>query len=518
MVMGLKNTLRRFLANYLEPAYTTTGWGERSRRWRGSPLGPNAALDQGLVTLRNQSRDSVRKNPLAYAALERIRSNVVGTGIKPQLTDSALMGLWNKWTDEAAADGQLDFYGLQSQVMDGVVTAGEVFVRKRIRFLSDGLSVPLQIEVLEGEFVPMWMNQTLANGNTIRQGIEFDAKVRSRRVAYYMHSMHPNDPGAIAVDNTPKRVDAREVCHVYLPTRPGQVRGEPWMARVLDRLIDVEEYDKAELVRKKVSAMFTAFLRRNLPADMTIDDLEQIWGDKNADINGAMGQVTLAPGLVQTLLPGEDVVFAEPKDVGSQYETFLRQQHRAIAAGMGILYEQLTGDYSQMNDRTWRAAVNEFRRRCEMWQHHLIVFQFCRPVFDQWFDLAVLSGAATAPAEGERPTVKWMPPAWPYINPVQDVQAMRELVRGGFSTRSEQVSLRGYDSAQIDDEQSEDNKRADKLGLVYDSDARVAVSKGASPNSTGTEDPSVDPNKVDPEGDDQEKDDAELGRKQAPKK
>src|SRR3970282_2854989 len=75
------------------------------------------------------------------------------------------------------------------------------------------------------------------------------------------------------------------------------------------------------------------------------------------------------------------------------YEPFMGGQLRSIAAGMGITYEQLTGDLTGVNYSSIRAGLLEFRRRCEQFQHQVIVFQMCRPIWQTWLDAASLSGA-----------------------------------------------------------------------------------------------------------------------------
>jgi capsid protein len=46
---------------------------------------------------------------------------------------------------------------------------------------------------------------------------------------------------------------------------PGQIRGEPWLARALVKLNELDQYDDAELVRKKTAAMFAGFITRLNP-------------------------------------------------------------------------------------------------------------------------------------------------------------------------------------------------------------------------------------------------------------
>jgi len=123
-----------------------------------------------------------------------------------------------------------------------------------------------------------------------------------------------------------------------------------------------------------------------------------------------------------------------------------------------------------------RVVLNEFRRRIQQLQHNQLIFQFCRPVWQRWLDLAVLLGAIAAPNyhrdKADLARVKWIPHGWAYIHPVQDVQAQNLAVRSGFKSRSEVVSEQGYDGEQIDDEIAADNRRGDELNLQYDSDAR----------------------------------------------
>src|SRR5204863_1612063 len=136
-----------------------------------------------------RARWLVRNNGYAANAIESWAGNVVGAGIKPSslIKDPALKSeiqqLWNDWTDEADTEGFTDFYGLERRAAREVFIAGEVFFRFRPRRPQDGLSVPLQLQMLPSEMLPLNRNETLASGNVIRQGIEFD--LIGRRVAYH---------------------------------------------------------------------------------------------------------------------------------------------------------------------------------------------------------------------------------------------------------------------------------------------------------------------------------------------
>ena len=119
-------------------------------------------------TITARARWLVRNNGYAANAVESFASNVVGDGIKPSSTiaDAAkkeeLQALWLAWTDDADAEGLTDFYGLQRRAAREVFLSGEVFIRIRPRRAEDGLTVPLQLQMLPAEMLPLDMNRDTA--------------------------------------------------------------------------------------------------------------------------------------------------------------------------------------------------------------------------------------------------------------------------------------------------------------------------------------------------------------------
>jgi lambda family phage portal protein len=345
--------------------------------------------------------------------------------------------------------------------------------------------------VLEPEHLPVTLNTQADNGNVIRAGIEFDAL--GRRVAYHLYRSHPEDgalspmPGLGGLQTV--RVDAGEIIHLFRPLRPGQIRGEPWLARALVKLNELDQYDDAELVRKKTAAMFAGFITRLGPEDNLV-------GEGVADQNG-VAISGLEPGTLQILEPGEDVRFSQPADVGGSYSDFLRMQFRAVAAAMGVTYEQLTGDLTQVNYSSIRAGLLEFRRRVEALQHGVIVHQLCRPIWQVWMEQAVLEGALNLPgyARGNSQqrrsylACKWIPQGWQWVDPEKEFKAVQLAIRSGLMSRSEAISSFGYDAEDVDREIAADNARADALGLVFDSDPRKVAKTGAAQSQSPQDSP-----------------------------
>ncbi|MDP2430401.1 MAG: phage portal protein, partial [Pseudomonadota bacterium] len=100
------------------PTHEVSGSGRRAWAWMPGNPGAVAAMLATQSELRTKSRDLVRRNAWANAALEGFVANAIGTGIKPQsmLVDPAqrerIQSLWRDWCEEADAASLTDFYGL----------------------------------------------------------------------------------------------------------------------------------------------------------------------------------------------------------------------------------------------------------------------------------------------------------------------------------------------------------------------------------------------------------------------
>lgn len=469
----------RLTPKRIRASYEGAGNGRRS--WDAPDGAVNSITLPALPVLRKRSRAAVRNDPYALSAIARRVSSIIGTGITPRarIKDDAirtqLHQLWEDWTDESDADERTDFYGQQAVIARMVEESGECFVRLRYRRPEDGLAVPLQLQLLAAEHVPVDKHFKTRSGNIVRAGIEFNA--RGQRVAYWMYKNHPGDTGLPSAGyNTLYRVPASEVLHIFEPTEAGQLRGVPRLAPVLLRLKSLDNYDDAVLFRQEVSNLFAGFIRK--PASEGQQPVDPVTGQPLNLAADGTPMVGLEPGSMQELLPGEEVEFSDPPDAGNTYTDFMRQQLQAAAAGVELPYELLTGDMRDLSDRVLRVLLNEFRRRIEQLQFSVYVFQLCRPVRAAWLDTAVLSNAITLPDYTSRRReylrTRWVPQGWAYIHPVQDVQSRQMEIAAGLTSRSEVVLRSGNDAEQIDEENAQDNARAERLGLHYNTTATAA--------------------------------------------
>lgn len=294
-------TSRRQVRNSYAAGSTGT---RRTLGWNAPTTSPNSLL-ANLATLRDRSRGATRNNGYAKGLSDRTVTNVIGTGIKPlSMADDdgvrkAIHERWLKWTDESDADGLLDFYGQQAQVVRCWHDGGETFGRIRIRDLRDGLSVPVQVQVLEPELCPHTHTAFRPNGNTVRAGIERNAI--GKRVAYWFHPVRPS-VGDDYDASSLVPIGADLISHVFLPLRAGQLRGIPQLTPALITLHEFEKYDDAVLLRQQLANLFVAFVTRPAETNEADDPMDPLGmgAERGTESNDPL---RFEPGIFQEIYP-----------------------------------------------------------------------------------------------------------------------------------------------------------------------------------------------------------------------
>lgn len=478
--------------------------GSRSRSWNPSSAGPNGAATVNMSVIRRRARDAIRNDPWAKTAVSRWVSNVVGTGIQPYPRHpdkgirTLLKDLWADWVPEADADGRLDFYGMQALAVRSMFSDGEALARLRARRPEDGLAVPLQVQALEGDHLPVEDTRPLPGMGEVVSGVEFDPI--GRRAAYHLWDRHPSDRSGFLVSRQ-RRVPADQVVHAYQVLRPGQVRGVSELATVLLRLRTLDNFDDAVAFRQEVSNLFAGFIVTKEDESGRPDPVDQLTGEAEVYDDDGVPIAGMEPGSMNILPEGRDIKFATPPGAPDSYADFMRQQLMAAFASVGIPYELATGDLRGISDRTLRVVVNEFHRLIEQFQWTVFIHQWCRPIWNAWIDAIALAGLLPMDSYvTERRLwrrVLWVPQGWPYFNPVQDVKANTDAVRSGFVSRQAIILAQGEDPEEVAAQIRADNDQADADGLRLDSDSRHARNKGTESSADA---PDRDDDPSDPAG------------------
>jgi lambda family phage portal protein len=359
-------------------------------------------------------------------------------------------------------------------MMRSTAESGEGLIRYRPRLPQTNLRVPLQLQLLEADFLDQTRTMGLVNGH-VMQGVQFDDM--GRRIAYWLFSYHPggvlilNPRGGIISQPVP----AEQIMHIYRVLRPGQVRGVPWLAPSMMPFRDLDDYRDAEGVRKKIEACVAAFVIQ--PEGISGSPL----GVKGKDPLMKEQVESFEPGMIEYLKPGQDVKFNNPQASGGYREFCMTELQRA-SAGVNMPYELLTGDMSNVNYSSYRAGMLSFRQTIEGYRWLTLVPMFGQPVRKRFIDTLVLLGKIPGSALDD-PKVnlyatQWTAPKFESVDPLKDTMSDLKRIRMGTLTLTEAIAQQGYDPDHQLEEIARINAKLDKLEIILDCDPRNTTDRG----------------------------------------
>ncbi len=467
--------------------YDGAGGGRLSSNWYAPASDPNELVKRYSRPLRDRSRDSVRNSPICANVVTVHADYIVGSGIRPRAKtndkdyDAYLNQLFDDWTKTSHPEETMNWYGQQYLACREMVEGGEIFARARTRRISDGYEVPLQIQLLEAEHCD-GARLEISGGKRLINGIEFD-KI-GRRKGYWMFEFHPQSRGLFASSNVSKLVPADQIAHLFEPQRT-QVRGVTWLAPILQYVRQLEDYELAENVRKKIEACMVGIIIPKDNDDIAVGYRED--GQQNGDNDHGGVQMTdthgnpferFEPGMFGVAHGGGDVKFNNPA-MTQGMEAYVRTRLRAIASGSRVPYELLTGDYSQANFASGRLGLLNYRRFVSAFQRHYFIPQFCAPTM-RWF----VQRARWAGKISEKPIRwEWHTPGLESISPVDESKADLMDIRMGKRSPQDVISQTGRDPERVLEEIGEWKEKTEGLDLVLDSNPWQTTLNGQMQNS-----------------------------------
>jgi len=448
---------------------------------------------QDLPTLRARSRDLLRSSPLAVGAVGTVVSNVVGTGLsvdpKP---DYKRLGITEEeaeaWEEQAESEFLLwaestdcditrtqNFYGLQALAFRAAMESGDVFaLTPNIR--RPGAVYGTVVQLLEADRV---CNPGLAQDTKeIQSGIERDGY--GAPIACHIASDYPVGLMTQRANLTWTRVPffggrsgRRSVLHLFDRLRPGQGRGVPYLAPVIEPLKQLDRYADAELQAAVVSGAFAVFVKMDPTAfgDLFGDGDEYLTAAKSWD--GGLPTGSLAgPGNAVNLLPGESIESVNPGRPNAQFDPFVQAVLRQVGVGLGLPFEVLIKHFTASYTAARAALLDAWRffRGRRDW----LATNFCQPLYEVWLDEAVSSGRISAPGYFADPAIRraWSKAAWigdgpGSVDPVKEVLAAKERVALGISTRETESIM--YDGQCWDEKHrqlAKEKSARDEVGLT----------------------------------------------------
>jgi lambda family phage portal protein len=469
---GLRRLQAKAAAAQFLRAYEGASKDRRLSGWRASSSGPNGENDGALEILRYRARDLARNNKTVAAAALQFQGQTVGTGILPRAIDkrSAVRqkanDAWARWVDTCDPEGQQDFNGILSATARALFVDGECLHRWTVGADKRPFG---RVKLLEADHLDESRGAVPAANaiaSTSYQGIEFDEW--GGRAAYWLFPVHPGETNVLRIPGQSKRIAAAEIDHYFHVARPSQIRGVSWLAPSIVALRGLDDVIEATIWRKRIEACIGLIVRTP-----EAQGAAPIVGKQKTDDRGRIEE-TLAPGRMLRLGPGEEASTLDPSTSNDTVD-FVRSQLYAFCATTGIPYHAVTGDVSQANYSSLRAATLAGNVVLDMVQWLVLAPR----IKAAWRRVMWSEAYMTGDDRLKSVRCELSMPVRPWVDPVKEITAKIMEIRAGLQSQPDAIAERGLDWEAMLDELQTFLKVVDEKQIVLDTDPRKITHSGA---------------------------------------
>jgi lambda family phage portal protein len=457
--------------------------------WRSMGVSLDSLLRQDLSVLRTRARDLQESNEYFQKFLTMLKTNVLGEngmvfnslasglprfqngklvpGTPDRMDRTILESSWEEWKrkENCTVAKDMTFLKVEQVALETAGTDGETLWRK-VRGAAAGNKFNFALQPIETDRIDSNKNEKLANGNTIRLGVERDSL--GRKVAFWLHDSDPTDSLIYTGGWTSKRYDAQDFIHPHLIRRIGQTRGVPWAAAALMRVKMLAGYEEAEIEGSRAAACKMAFL-----VDPPDGNGQEYSG---APAEGGGKFMDAEPGCMEDI-GRKDIKVVDWNHPNSIFPDFTAACKMGIACALSMSYPRMFGDYGSINFSAGRLAQSDDDR---VWCY--LIKWFCESfhdeIFPDWLEMALLSNAVSVQIEGGKvitlPASKkekflahsWMGPESAWFDPVKEIQAQTESLNSGQTTLTELWSKANRDRDEMLEEIAADQDELRKRGII----------------------------------------------------
>jgi lambda family phage portal protein len=449
-------------------SYAAAGLKNILNDWSTAVTAIDQDIRTGLNPVRQRARDLAQNNDYAKAYLRLLRTNVAGpSGFALQIkSDPALpeqklrelMNAWYRWTAPAncTVTGRQSWRAVQHLLITSAGRDGEGALHF---ILDDNAYCGLRLQVLPAELVDESYTMKLGTNRYIKMGVEVTGD--GRVLGYHLRDQETVDNyGAVLGSQRRRYVSADQMILGYDQEFPNQTRGISWLVQSMVRLKMLSGYEEAAVVNARVSAAKMGFIvKKDMAAPQYAGDTEDADGNKITSVE---------PGTVEELDYGQEFQPWSPEYPSAQHEMFVTSNLRGVSSGLGVAAASLSGNFSDVNYSSARAALL-IERDHYMTLQNWMVETFLEPVFAKWLEGAVMTGAVKLkPSEMEAVYPSFVGKRWAWVDPRADVEAKQTEVRSGFTAPSLVVAEQGKDYEELLQQIALDKLLAAKYGVPLD--------------------------------------------------
>jgi lambda family phage portal protein len=385
-------------------------------------------------------------------------TSIVGTGLKYQARiDRNYLGLSDedadKWENNAEREFSLwadsiecdiertqNFYALQDLALRATLESGDVFVLTP-SIERAGSDYNLKIQLVEADRV---LNQG-ADTQKLSGGIERDANGAPEFC--HIAKVHPGNMVSGGVIDCEKvrffgeKTGRRNVLHIYKKLRPGQTRGIPDLAPVIEAIKQITRLSEAEVDAAVVSSFFTVFIKSETGGTGLAPMIDA--GGKADDVDMKLGKAAIL-----SLANDESIEIANPGRPNPEIPAFLSAFYQDIGVALELPHEILTKSFKSSYSAAQAALLEAWRTF--MTRRAWLSSSLCDPVLELVLMEAVLKGKIYAPGFVEDLSIRkaylgaaWVGPSRGHIDEVKSIKAAKQRIDEELTTRSDEAAAIG---------------------------------------------------------------------------
>lgn len=414
--------------------YDAARWTQENKKhWAwADDRGPRSSTDRNdRRELRRRARYEDENNSYCRGLTQTLAYTFVGRGgptLQFQTPDQAankqLEEAYAAWSDAIRWPHKLRI-AKRAKTVDGE-TFGLFVTNPKL-----STSVKLDLKLLETEqfMTPgvLWPSPTHIDG------IDYDE--HGNPVIYHMLKNHPGDFGWYSREI--EKVPASRVLHWFRADRPGQPRGISELTTALPLFAMLRRFTLATLSAAETAANFAAIMKTIGPPNVE--------GVPTSAREFPLMEIIR--GMLMGLPAGYDITQLKAEHPGTTYEMFVRVLIREIARSMQIpltvaLLDSSLSNFSssRLDHQVYRQSVDVERGDCER--------EMLEPAAAAWYDEAFrIPKLLPRGLPGSLASIPhaWHWPAWEYLDPLVDRQAITEGLDNGSLTPQQVAARQGDD-------------------------------------------------------------------------
>lgn len=428
--------------------------------WRDASAGEaDIWLLHSLGTIRNRARYEMRNSGYASGIVETYVNDIVGAfGPRLQInSDDEKLNedaekVWAAWMPAADFRGRLHFVDILRQNVGQLWPAGEWFNQmvnaggRDMTAFREKIPVSLRLMPIEPDRIQNPGGTFSDEFN--REGITVDDD--GRVISYFVLDEHP-DGLALTTSDEGTDVPAADMLHVFDEKRPGQSRGEPILAPVLNLFGHLRSFTEDTLLAARVAAMLAGFIFTDHP-NIDLDDEDD-----------ELPIFDLETMTISTLPKGWKVDQITPKHPGATFKEFKREMLSEVGRPVGMPFLRVGADASGHNFSSARLDLQIYWsgiRTKQGWIERSYLNPLLIRILSEW---ALLTGRASAMNTPLR--INWTWPPVPQVDPLKEALAAKVRLLLGTTNLARETENQGTDWNDILVQRAKEQEKAKELGI-----------------------------------------------------